>query len=234
MDAEEQAAPASDLTHHPSSKKRRRRHVVLAILSGAMLIGAFVPIVVDLAQDGELTWSLYAVGALVMAWLVLAPWFRLEGPRATTSWIAAVLTVPSYLLLVHSLGSAKGWLLPLGLPEAALGLAGWGSIVWLWSIRRVDRWYLAAATILVAGLVGLFGCMLARPFMVEDSHFPARRAAILSIIGASVVMGLGRFLLRGLSIRLRASQDEPKPTRCVIPPTQEVSLRSRRQKVSPR
>lgn len=202
MSDDRQAAPASSLTH-PSGKGRRRRNVVLVVLSGAMLIGAVVPFVVDLAQDGRLTWSLYALGALVMAWLILAPWLLFERLRATTSWMAAVLTVPPYLSLVHALGSAKGWLLPLGLPEAALGLAGWGSIVWLWNVRRVDRWYVAAATVLVVGLVGLFGCALARPFMVEDPHFPARRAAILSIIGVSVVMGLGRLVVRTLAVTLR-------------------------------
>jgi hypothetical protein len=202
MADDRQAAPASELAR-PSSKGRRRRRVVLVVLSGGMFIGAFVPFVIDIAQDGRLTWSLYALGALLMAWLILAPWLLFERFRATTSWIAAVVTVPPYLLLVHSLGSAKGWLLPLGLPEAALGLAGWGSIVWLWNDRRIDRWYVAAATVLVVGLVGLFGCMLARPFMVQDPYFPVRRAAILSIIGASVALGLGRFVVRKLAVKLR-------------------------------
>jgi hypothetical protein len=184
--------------------RRRKRAIVFVILSAAMSIGAFVPLLVDLLQDGRLTWSLYALGALLMAWLILAPWFLGERSRAVTSWAAAALTVPSYLLLVQSLSSVKGWLLPLGLPAAALGLAGSGAIVWLWSDRRIDRWYAAAATVFVLGLLGLTECLLARPFLVSDPYFAIRRRVILSIIGTSIVLGLLAFLV---NLRRRPAEE---------------------------
>jgi hypothetical protein len=169
---------------------------MFAVLSGLMLVGACVPSLVDMVQNGRLRWSLYAVGALGMAWLILAPWFLLSRSRAGASWAAGAVAVPSYLLLIESLGSAKGWFPRLGLPAALLGLAGWGSIAWLWSRRGVDRWYATAGTILVLGLVGLAECALARPHLIHDPYFPVRRAAILSIIGTSLVVGVGRLAVK--------------------------------------
>jgi hypothetical protein len=178
--------------------RRGKSTIVFALLSGALFVGAFVPLLVDFVQDGRFTWSLYALGAILMAWSILAPWFLRQRSRAATSWAAAVLAVPSYLLLVQSQSPVKGWLLPLGLPAAALGLAGLGMTAWLWSDRRVDRWYAAAATLFVLGLVGLGECLLARPFLVADPYFWLRRRIVLAIIGASLPLGLLAFLVNRL------------------------------------
>jgi hypothetical protein len=172
-----------------------------------MLVGALVPALVDILRNGRLSWSLYPVGALGMAWLILAPWFLLSRSRAAASWVAGAVTVPSYLLLVESLGGTKGWFTQLGLPAALVGLAGWGGIVWLWSRRGVDRWYGTAGTILILGLVGLAECVLARPHLVHDPYFPVRRAAIVSIIATSVVLGVGRFAVKHTWSAVRPQKD---------------------------
>jgi len=182
-----------------------RRRLAFVVLSSLMLVGAFVPCLVDIVGDGRLTWSLYALGALVMAWLVLAPWFLLRTAQPVASWIAGALTVPAYLLLVESLGTGRGWFIRLGLPASLLGLAGWGAIVLLWRRRRVDPWYGAAGTVLILGLVGLAECILVRPYLGQDPHFAVRRAVILSIIGTSLVLAACRFAVKRLRSAARES-----------------------------
>jgi|WetSurMetagenome_2_1015567.scaffolds.fasta_scaffold63187_3 hypothetical protein len=172
------------------SREGRAKRIAFWIVSGLLGAGAAIPVVVNLALAGRLTWSLYSLGATVMAWLILAPWFLFLRNRSWISWGAAVVTVPLFLRLVESLAPAKGWLLPLGLPAAALGFAALGGWIGLWCPRRLGFWYGAAFSFVILGILSLAEYLLARPYMVWEVPGTVLGIISLGVGGASAALFL--------------------------------------------
>jgi len=55
--------------------RRKPSDLFFTLLSFSFLIGAFVSLLCNYLINGKLDWSLYPLGALIMTWLILAPWF---------------------------------------------------------------------------------------------------------------------------------------------------------------
>ncbi len=168
----------------------RARRIVFTVFCAALFIGAFIPLLVDILLNGHFGWSIIVLGAILMAWLIIAPWFILRRSRAAVSWAAAAVSVPIFLWIVESLGTNKGWLLPLGLPAAAAGLAALGGLVWLWNRSRLKFWYAAALTFMLIALLSFAEYTLARPFLIVDPSESVRRSVALYLAGASLLLGL--------------------------------------------
>ena len=148
-----------------SLPRNRGMRIAFIVVSLLLAAGAVIPALIDLALNGRLTWSLYSLGAIVMAWLILAPWFLLPRNRALASWIAAVVTIPLFLRLVEFLAPAKGWLLPLGLPAAALGLAALGGMLGVWRNGRGKARWAIAWTFFILGILSFTEYLGARPYI---------------------------------------------------------------------
>ena len=176
----------------------RRVSIVFAVTSVALAIGGFVPVLVDGVANGRLHWSLYALGAVFMAWLIVAPWFLCRRSRATISWGAAVIAVPLYLVLVARLSAGDGWLLPLGLPAAGLGLAFWGLMIWLWGHTRIPRGYAAAITVFSLSVLSYLNHALARPFLEPDPVEAVRILVTACLLGLAMVIGAISLILRAV------------------------------------
>jgi hypothetical protein len=171
------------------------KRIAFLVFTGLLGAGAVIPVIVDFALYGHLTWSLYSLGAVVMAWLILAPWFVFPRNRALISWGAMVLTLPLYLGLVESLAPVKGWLLPLGLPAAALGLAALGGIIAVWYCRKIGPWYAVALTFSILAILSLAEYLVARPFLVWDVPGSVFRVIALCVGGSSTMLFVIAFLM---------------------------------------
>jgi hypothetical protein len=172
----------------------RARRIAFVVFCVALFLGAFIPLLVNLLVNGHFDWSIIVLGAIVMAWLILAPWFALRRSRAAISWAAAAVSVPIFLWIVESLGTNKGWLLPVGLPAAVTALAAWGGIVWLWNRSRLKIWYATALTFILIGLLSLAEYLIARPYLPWDPSFAVRQIATLCVGGVSLLLSLIAFL----------------------------------------
>lgn len=177
--------------------RHRGSTIAFVIVSVGLAIGAFVPLLVNFLTAGRFDWSLYVLSAVVMTWLIVAPWFIFRHNRATISWVVAAVSVPLFLWLVESLGTDKGWLLPLGLPSAVQGLAALGGIVWLWCHSRIKVWYALALTVFLLALVSLTEQALARPFLVPDPIEWVRNLVTFCLGGVSVGLALVALLVHG-------------------------------------
>ncbi len=168
----------------------RARRTAFAVFCAALFLGASIPLLVDFLINGHFAWSIIVLGAIVMAWLILAPWFALRRSRAAASWAAAAVSVPVFLWIVESHSAEKGWLAPLALPAAAAGLAAMGAIVWIWNCSRLKFWYAAALTFILLGLLSLLEYALARPYLPADPSEPIRQIAAILLGGASLALAL--------------------------------------------
>jgi hypothetical protein len=191
-----------------NEKNRRSRGgaIAFAILSGALAIGAFVPLLVNGVLLGRFTWSLISLGAITMAWLIMAPWFLPRRHRPLISWATAAVSLPLFLWLVASLVAIKGWLLPLGLPAAALGLAAWAGIVWIWRYSRIRVWYALALTLFLCTLVSLPIYFTVLPYMPQpDPLLWVRIIVFICMGGVSVLLAVVGWLVHGR----RARKEKP-------------------------
>ncbi|MBL8967252.1 MAG: hypothetical protein JNG85_09595 [Spirochaetaceae bacterium] len=185
----------------PGKGRPRGRKLAFAIISLILGFGAFVPMVVNLAVAKGLTWSLYAIGGTAMTWFVLAPLFLARRHRLALSWLAAVVTVPAYLGLVQAMTPAVAWLVPLGLPSAAIGLAGLGALVWLWAYSGLHALPALSLGFLVMGLVSFGESAVTAAWLGSDPALWIRDLVSLSLLGAGFIFGffaliLGKFRAR--------------------------------------
>jgi hypothetical protein len=174
------------------------RRIVFTVFCVALFIGAFVPLLVNFLIDGHFDWSIIVLGAIVMAWLIISPWFIFRRSRAAISWAAAAVSVPIFLWIVESLIPNKGWLLPLGWPAAAAGLAALGGILWLWSYSRLKFWYAASLTVFLLGVLSFIEYSLARPFMPADPSESLRQWVALYAAGSTLLLGVIAVLVHKL------------------------------------
>jgi hypothetical protein len=164
--------------------------IVFAVFCTALFLGAFIPLLIDFLINGYFGWSVIVLGAIVMAWWILAPWFALRRSRAAVSWAAAAVSIPVFLWIVESHSAEKGWLVPLALPAAAAGLAAMGAIVWLWNHSRLKFRYAAALTFILLGLLSFLEYTLARPYWPADPSesvrmIPPPWSAVLALTSES-------------------------------------------------
>jgi hypothetical protein len=168
----------------------RAGKIAFSVFCAALFMGAFVPLLVDFLMNGHFGWSLIVLGAIGMAWGILAPWFLLRRARAALSWAAAAVSVPVFLWIVESLGTNKGWFLPLGLPATVTGLAALGGILWICKYSRRKFWYAAAPTFILISLLSLLEYTLARLFMQFDPSESMRQIVAIGLVGVSPVLAL--------------------------------------------
>ncbi len=174
--------------------------IAFLVISAALAFGAFVPLLVNVLVSGRLDWSLIPLGAIGMAYLILAPWFVLRRYRAAVSWGMAAISVPAFLYLVETLSPVRGWYLPLALPAALLGLAALGGIIWLWCYSPVHPWYAAACTFGILGLLTMLEHMLVWRFLYPDPYEWIRNLVAASLGGAAILLYLSASIARGRRI----------------------------------
>lgn len=181
------------------------KKVFFIVISIALAIGGFVPALVNLAAAGAFTWALYPLGAVAMTWLILAPLFLFRRQRLLWSWLAAVVTLPLFLWLVETVNPSKGWLLPLALPAAAVGLAAWGALICVWRYSRIRILYAVSLTLLVLALTSFTEKLIVRPFIQPDPLEWVRDLVSACLAGLAAL-----FALLGLAVHRLQFFKEPR------------------------
>ena len=139
-------------TAKPTKDRSAKWRRVAFIISGLLcLISIGVNIIVNLAVNGALTWSLYPIIANVFALALLTP--LLAKKSSTTLWLA-VLSVftPIFLFLLDRITPGQSWFISLALPIYAIVAA----VIWICffiSRRLKSGWYIAALIVLVSGVI---------------------------------------------------------------------------------
>jgi hypothetical protein len=100
-----------------SAAERRRLGMELISLAAALAAAALI--LIDLLSDARLSWSLYAVVSLAMAWLASITPFAFHG-KAWLGMSTLGVAVIAYLLTIDGLDGNLTWSAGFGVPIAML------------------------------------------------------------------------------------------------------------------
>lgn len=127
---------------------RKLSRLVFPIICGALGLAAFVCALVDFCLTQSLTWSRFPLSALLYCFVVLLPIFLLKKHRTAFGATAFFAGLVPFLFYIETLVSAKGWVIGLALPIAAMTAGCTALTIWLFLYSKVDR--LIAAAIVFA------------------------------------------------------------------------------------
>ncbi|ASA23880.1 DUF6320 domain-containing protein [Paenibacillus donghaensis] len=94
----------------------RAKTIAVLIISVLFMIGIFVPVLVNYILDGKLTWSLFSLGAIVMAWVTLVPVIIASKHKALFGLLGLSLTLLPFLYLTDYLAPYENWFENLAWP----------------------------------------------------------------------------------------------------------------------
>ena len=192
-DLPREAAPPS----YPRGKypaRQPRSLVAQAVLTELFLLPCVVVLLVDLQFNGGVTWSGFAIGALIMAYvmMVLPLWFRRPNPVIFVPCGFAVIAL--YLLYID-LTVRGGWFLPFALPLTGGVCAIVTAVVAL--VKYAKKGYLfifGGASIALGGMLLLSEFLLKLTFGIHRfigwSLYPL--AALVLLGGLLIFLGINR------------------------------------------
>jgi len=131
---------------------RFNRRFVAAMITIALAFPMAICLAIDYTYSGsgQLSWSLYVAGALIMIWCWLAPSFLYKKARFLPVMLPISSSLLGFLYLVEYLTApSTRWFVPLALPLVLL-LTILASSVTLLARRAVIREFAIPAAILVA------------------------------------------------------------------------------------
>ena len=134
---------------------KQKRRLIWEVISVSLLIPLLITLFIDLIVNKTVTWSLYPISSLILAWfLVSAP--LLFPNKLPILYIGETLPPAIFLLVIDKIEDGQiDWLLPVGLPIEAV-VAVIAAIVIIGSIKIKNKGLNIAAFILFgAGLISL-------------------------------------------------------------------------------
>lgn len=139
----------SDYFYNKLLKKSSLLFLVLSIL---FIISSFVCLLCNYLINNVFDWSLYPIGAFIIAWSILIPVLKLKKHRTAVLLIGLTITVIPYLFLVEHLTKTEGWVLPLALPITVISIIALGIIIFLFNYKKINIYYKFAASIFLVGV----------------------------------------------------------------------------------
>ena len=134
---------------------KQKRRLIWEVISVSLLIPLLITLFIDLIVNKTVTWSLYPISSLILAWfLISAP--LLFPNKLPILYIGETLPPAIFLLVIDKIEDGQiDWLLPVGLPIEAV-VAVIAAIVIIGSIKIKNKGLNIAAFILFGtGLISL-------------------------------------------------------------------------------
>ena len=126
---------------------------MITLISMIFILAGFICLLCNFVINRTFNWSLYPVGAMLLVWLTVAPWFLLTKHRPILSFAAFSISLIPYLFLIERLSAAKGWVVPFALPILGITLPGLLIVVLLFSYTKINRISLSAFAVLIFGVL---------------------------------------------------------------------------------
>lgn len=125
----------------------------IIILSSAFILSIFICMLCNFVINGSFDWSLYVVGGVAMAWIIIAPFLLVKKHRVIASLSGLTVGILPLLLLIEHLCPAKGWVFPLALPIVVISLISlWISAI-LFIYTKFNRYFLVSFEIVLFGFI---------------------------------------------------------------------------------
>ena len=126
---------------------------MITLISMIFILAGFICLLCNFVINRTFNWSLYPVGAMLLVWLTVAPWFLLTKHRPVLSFAAFTISLIPYLFLIERLSAAKGWVVPFALPILGITLPGLLIVILLFSYTKINRISLSAFAVLIFGVL---------------------------------------------------------------------------------
>ena len=134
-------------------KAVRATNIALFITTSVFLLAIFTCLLCNYAIDNTISWSLYAVGGEVTAWLVIAPLLQLKKHRYLVSMAGLTVSIMPLLLLIEYLCPIKNWVIPFAFPIVIVTVASLWVSVFLFEYTKIKRLYLISLMLLLYGIL---------------------------------------------------------------------------------
>lgn len=133
--------------------ERLNRQFIGAILSIILAFPAVLCLAINYSIDGQLTWSLYVIGALALAWTVVCPYYFWRRRTVNKIYLPIVAVLLGYLLLIAALQDSLGLFVPLTLPLVLIPAFLVYVNLQLALLRLIRGFVIPAAAVISAGLL---------------------------------------------------------------------------------
>lgn len=144
---------SNTIEYMEKTSKYKASVIAVSIITIVFMIAMFVCLLCNYVINRRFDWSLYPAGALVVAWIAIAPLLLLKKNKIICALCGMTLSVIPYLFLVEYLCPAKGWVIPLALPDIAVSFVAVLCIVILFLYTKISKLYALAITIFLTGVV---------------------------------------------------------------------------------
>lgn len=151
--AENEALVSDIIAFADKVSKFNTSGTIITLISMIFILAGFICLLCNFVINHTLNWSLYPVGAMLLVWLTVAPWFLLTKHRPVLSFTAFTLSLIPYLFLIERLCPAKGWVVPFALPILGITLPGLLIVVLLFSYTKINRISLSAFVVFIFGVL---------------------------------------------------------------------------------
>ncbi len=184
--------PVEEIPTYPKGEfqsEEFNRKGLLFVISVLWLLPTFLPMVFELTWSGEISWSGYVIGAMLLGYtsIILPWWFKNANP---VIFVPCDLAVAMLYLLYIDLHTGGGWFLPFALPVGG-GLALIVSaVVALCRYLRHGRLFVFGGALIVLGVwTQLIEVLLRTVFSLHFSvMWSLFSFATLFVLGAMLIV----------------------------------------------
>lgn len=174
-----------------------KERIVAGTFSCLCLIACFVCALCDLLLNDQFTWSLIAIGGVVLGWCLMTPFIRFKKRGYVVALAALTLLVGPYLYLIEYQVASMGlfnerWFISMGLPMMLIGTIYLWITYFVFKHRRLNICYKCAIACMMivplqTGIYIIIGNYLEETWLNIDLLINI--IAIISITVSCVIAG---------------------------------------------
>ena len=132
----------------------KNQKLILQLFSVACLIAIIACVIVNIAIDRKITWSLYPIVSVPFGWLVFSP-LIIKKHGVVFSICSLMLFILPFLYLLDKITPVESWFFPLGIPSATVGMITIWVVFLLFRFVNIILSYKCAISIF---FIGVFAC----------------------------------------------------------------------------
>lgn len=148
--------PSPYSAHIVRVQKRVERRYLAWIITILIMLAGTVCLMADLVYKGGITWSLYVVSSLMLAWILVLLPLLYTGLHPVLAVLLDVCALLAFLYVINIADTSQDWYLTLAMPQVLLyGLLALFDVL-LWRSHSIYGWQRYGIVVMSVG-VALMG-----------------------------------------------------------------------------
>jgi len=210
---EEEDALVTDMIDYAEKITRYKSSgIAFSMLTMVFVTTLLICLLVNFLISRRFDWSLYPLGAIVMIWLTIAPFFFMKKFKILMSCLFFIATSMGYLFLIELIGPAKDWVLPLAIPILMISVLPLIVIYLLFRYTKVNRFRLMSFSFLIIGVLVNIGIhLIVRNYVGRNIEIASLVITALIFVLLSVIPALAGEIQKRKDVHGEPDEDE-KPS----------------------